>query len=281
MKNRNCLKFTDIQTGKDNSTLIKRGHVKIYSKQTGRILFEGIHDIEPDHEGDNKVIVPGSILAARKFFPGVIPTITTPSYNDVLGLDNIQSLTPTEEINASICLFAVGTDGCGTENSQVYDVDYTKWIDPTKLVPFQYRPTTSDLSAANREIYFGRKDITGADKIAYYAKAFNSTPELHIQYIDGTNMDENLYSTDNNLGGEVYVEMKMSIEPEDCRDFPRETTGINSAKINTISLLTAYPKNINGYTVYQSIRPMTKYNFPNEPLIDETKGFDIVYDLYF
>lgn len=284
--NKRTIKFTDIQTPKDSGKLIKRGHVRIYSKQTGNLLFEGLHsgsgmDDTLINEGDNKVIVPGSILAARKFFPELIPTVVTPSYNDSLGLDSIQSLTTTEEINASICLFAVGTDGCGEENSQVIDVDYTKWIDPISLVPFKYQPSTADLSAEERNLYFGRKTITGANRIAYYFKGFNSTPELKVQYTDGTSMDENLYTTDNNMGGEVYVEMKMSIEPEDCRDYPKETTGINSAKVNTISLLTAFPKTINGYTYYQSIRPMTKYNFPNEPLIDETKGFDIIYDLYF
>ncbi|MDD3122062.1 MAG: hypothetical protein PHC62_00940 [Candidatus Izemoplasmatales bacterium] len=282
MSNRRSLKFTDIQNVKDSGKLIKRGHVQIYSKQTGKLLFEGIHHNDDlIDEGDNKVIVPGSILAARKFFPNLVPNIITPSYNDTLGLDSIQSLTTTEEINSSICLFAVGTDGCGIENSQVYDVDYTKWINPSSLVPFRYQPTTADLSSELRQIYYGRKAITASSRAAYYFKAFNTNPELHIQYLDGTNMDENLYNTDNNMGGEVFVQMKMSIEPEDCRDYFKQTTGINSAKINTISLLTAYPKSINGFTFYQGIRPMTKYNFPNESLIDETKGWDIIYDLYF
>ena len=102
---RDIIKFTDIQTPKDSGKLIKKGHVRIYSKQTGRILFEGLHNgsgiINPDHEGDNKVIVPGSILAARKFFPELVPAVVTPSYNDALGLDSIQSLTTTEEINSS------------------------------------------------------------------------------------------------------------------------------------------------------------------------------------
>lgn len=282
---RKLKKFTELQSTKDSSKLIKRGHVKIYSKQTGRLLFEGLHNgnglPNPVNEGDNKVIVPGSILAARKFFPNLVPSVLTPSYNSALGLDGIMSLTNTEEINASVCLFAVGTDGCGKENSQVIDVDYTKWIDPSSLVPFKYQPTTSDISADMRNLYFGRKDISGSGRIAYYFKGFNTTPELHVQYIDGTSMDENLYTTDNAMGGEVYVEMKMSIEPEDCREFFRQTVGLNEANINSISLLTAYPKTMNGYTYYQSIRPMTKYNFSNIPLLDETLGWDIIYDLYF
>lgn len=278
---RKMKKFTEFQSSKDSLHLVKKGHVRIYSKQTGNLLFEEIQHNKPEREGDNKVITPGSILAARKFFPGLVPTVLTPSYNSALGLDGIMSLTNTEEINTSVCLFALGTDGCGKENSQVIDVDYTKWIDPGSLVPFKYQPSTNDLTADQRELYFGRKTISSSNRIAYYFKGFNTTPELHIQYTDGTSMDENLYTTDNNMGGEVYVEMKMSVEPEDCREYFKQTVGLNEANINSISLLTAYPKVIDGNTYYQSIRPMTKYNFSNIPLLDETLGWDIIYDLYF
>ena len=281
---RKLKKFTELQNTKDSSKFVKRGHVRIFSRQTGNLLFEGLHNgsglEEPIEDGDNKVIVPGSILAARKFFPNIVPSVLTPSYNSALGLDGIMSLTNTEEINASVCLFALGTDGCGKENSQVIDVDYTKWINPVSLVPFKYQPKTNDLSAEQRKLYYGRKDISGANRIAYYFKGFNADPEIHTQYIDGTSMDENLYTTDNTVGGEVYVQMKMSVEPEDCREFFKQTVGLNEANINTISLLTAYPKVVDGYTYYQSIRPMTKYNFSNIPLSDETLGWDIIYDLY-
>lgn len=272
------LTFSDKQTMKDAGKFIKKGHVKIYSRYTGKLLFEGIHRT-PTREGNNKVIVPGSITAARKFFPGLKPTIVTPSYNDALGLDNSQAITTTEEINCGIYLFAIGTDGCGAENSQVYDVDYTKWISPSALVPFKYQPSTNDLTAEQRKTFFGRKN--GTSRIAYYFKGFNGDPELHIQYVDGTEMDENVYTTDNNMGGEVYVSSKMSIEADECREFFKQTTGLSSAQINSISLLTAYPKVINGYTYYQSIRPITKYNFSNISLTDETLGLDIIYDLYF
>ena len=273
------MKLTDIQKTHDIGKMIRRGHVKIFSKKTGNLLFEGL-DRKLESEGDNKVIVPGSILTARKFFHSIVPSINTPSYNTALGLDGIMSLTTSEEIDSEICLFCVGTDGCGVENSQVIDVDYTKWIDPASLIPFQYRPSNSDLSAEQRKKFFGRK-TTNNGMFAYYFKAFDTQPEIHIEYLDGTSMDENLYSTDNPYGGEVYVTMKMSVDAGECRDYFKTTTGINSARMNTISLCTAYPKTINGYTYYQSIRPVTKYNFSNKTLIDENDGFDIIYDLYF
>ena len=73
----------------------------------------------------------------------------------------------------------------------------------------------------------------------------------------------------------------MSITKEDCRDFFISTVGIQSAKINSISLLTAWKKVIDGYVYYQDIRPYTKYNFSNEHLIEISKGIDFIYQLYY
>ena len=75
----------------------------------------------------NKVIIPGSYYTASKHF-GINPPVKLPTYNTALGLDGIQALTDREERDALVVLFAVGIDGCGPESSQVYDVDYTKWI---------------------------------------------------------------------------------------------------------------------------------------------------------
>lgn len=228
----------------------------------------------------NKVIIPGSQFTAMKHF-GINAPIKLPTYNSTLGLDAIQAVTDREEREATVVLFAVGTDGCGPESSQVYDVDYTKWIAPESLVPFRYVFDDNDLSAAMREKYFGRKKVTGTDKIAYYFKAFETAPVMYQQYIDGTPIDENVFISDNTMDVETYVELKLSITKEDCREFFESTTGINDAKVNTVSLLTAVPKVIDGYTYYQSIRPLTKLNFSNESLIDLTKGIDITYHIYY
>lgn len=253
----------------DDSKIVK-GQVKIYQKETGKLLFEGW----------NKVILPGSIYTACKHFD-ITPKVKTPSYNDAIGLDNSVSLTPSEERDALVCLFAVGIDGCGPENSQVYDVDYSKWIAPENLVPFRYQISDNDLEGEMRNKYFGRKALPTSDRIAYYFKAFEIDPQLHQEYVDGTEIDENIYTSENTTEVKTYVELKLSVTKEDCRDFFIATSGINDAKINTISLLTAFPKDIEGYTYYQGIRPLTKYNFPNESLIDLTKGIDIVYNIYY
>lgn len=270
-----CLPLYDGINSTDSAKISQgnmRGHVKFLVPGTNTVIFEQ----------DNKVIFPGSWFTAMKHFKNLSIPVKTPNYNTALGLDNIVSITDTEErLDSYIYLFAVGIGGCGPEDSQKYDVDYTKWIQAEDLIPFKYQLTNNDLSDDMREKYFGRKAIPAADRIAYYFKAFESAPVLRQQYIDGTPVDENLYVSDNIMDVETFVEMKLSITPRDCRDYFLETTGINDARINTISLLTAVPKQSNGFTYYQNVRPITKLNFNNESLIDETKGIDIIYQVFY
>lgn len=231
---------------------------------------------------ENKVIVPGSAFTVMKHFKGINIPVKTPTYNSAIGLDEIRSVTDQQErLENYVYLWALGTDGCGPENSQKYDVDYTKWIAPQDLVPFRYELMNHDISSDKREMYFGRKEIPAADRIAYYFKAFETEPVFKQQYIDGTPIDENIYISDNTMDVESYVEIKMTLLRSDCRDFFIATTGINDARVNSISLLTAVPMQINGYTYYQNIRPLTKLNFSNEELIELTKGIDFIYQIFY
>lgn len=224
----------------------------------------------------NKVIIAGAGFTARCHFD--LPrTEITPSYNTALNLQNTVSETPTAP--EKVYLFAVGTDGCGPENSQVYPVDYKKWIGINALVPFRYPLASNDINATLRSSYFGRKEI--GDRVAYYFKAFETAPTFNQQYVDGTPIDSTIYDSTKVDDAESYVEIKLKIPKEDCRDWFLANAGINEAKINTLSLLTAWAKTIDGHVYYQDIRPMTKLNIPNEPLIDLTKGLDIIYHIYY
>ena len=248
-----------------------RGVVSAYIQGTNIPLFE---------KRENKVIIDGSMFTAMKHFD-ILPPVNLPTYNTALNLENIVPLTSREQMDALVCLFCVGTSGCGPEPSQVYDVDYTKWIAPEELVPIRYQLTDNDLTDEDREKYFGRKQIPAMNRIAYYFKGFDVEPQFKAIYVDGTPIDEHIYVSDNTIDVEVYIELKMSITKRDCRDYFIAHSGINDAKINTISLCVAYPKEYNGYMYYQSIRPLTRLNFSTESLIDQTKGIDIIYDLFY
>ena len=253
--------------------------IDIKNLETGEIIFKGLK---------NKVIISGSSIIARKLFdvtdseviPNYNTSITglyTPTTDIQTGVIGIGASTKATKDNPKVLLFCCGTNGCGTENSQVYPVEYTKWIDTEELVPFRYQLSGEDLSDELRRSYFGRTVRGGF--IAYYFKTFETAPKYVQRYMDGTPIDSTVFAS-GKTGAETYVELTMRITKEDVRDFFINTTGIDRARVNCISLCTAYPVVENGYTYYKDIRPLTRLNFPNEQLIDLTKGIEIVYHIY-
>lgn len=229
-------------------------------------------------KGRNAIILPGAAYTATQHFE-VTPPVTLPNYNNKLGLEQTVNTQP--EAAEKIYLFAMASDGCGPEASQIYPVNYKKWADPTALIPFKYE--TEDILSVDRAKYFGRKVIgSGGDaRFAYYFKAFESSPNMVMQYKDGTPIDANIYETSNELEVETYVELRLRVTTTDARSFFKATTGIATANVNSIMLLRAWPKVVNGITYYQNIQPVTKLNISNESLVDETKGLDIIYHLYY
>lgn len=270
--------FDDVQYIHDEMHIGSANEDKFVKKT--KIQFHNPDNGELIWEGENKVIQPGGGLIARRLFD-VPNTITTPSYNTVLNLENTVYAEPSSK--NMIYLFCVGTDGCGRENSQVFEVDYRRWIYPESMVPFQYLQLNKDLTPNLRKLYFGRKKI--GNFFAYYFKGFDNNPILDEQWVDGTPISNTMYdlAQSNLVEIETVVTLKMSITKDDCRDFFINNSGttINDARINTISLCTAWAKDIDGEIFYQDIRPVTKLNFPNEPLIDLRKGINITYQVYF
>lgn len=261
----------------DDCTLNERSYTEGLSKLQTKIILTNRDTGEFIFKGKNKLILPGAEFLAMALFD--LPDVPlTPSYNTKLNLDNTIYTTTPQDKN-KVFLFCVGTDGCGTENSQVYEEDYRKWIQPEALVPFQYKPKNKDISGSQRAVYYGRKTL--GDHFAYYFKAFDSKPQLVRQFTNGTSIDSTVYDVTDQTPVETYVSMSMSITKDDCRDYFIKTVGINSARVNTISLCTAWKRVVDGFNYYQDIRPITKLNFPNEPLIDLRKSIDITYQVYF
>lgn len=253
--------------------------IDIKNLETGEIIFKGLK---------NKVIIPGSGLIARKLFDIATPEIT-PSYNTAFGaaMYTPESDTPPSEPDSiatkddhKILLFCCGIDGCGSENSQVYPVDYTKWMAPENMIPFRYQVGGNDLTKDLRQSYFGRTAINNGEYYAYYFKRFETDPALIQQFVDGTPVDATIYDSAKTETAESYVELTLRITKEDIRDFFIATVGIDEARINSISLCSAYPVEEDGFVYYKEIRPLTKLNIPNEQMIDTTKGIEIIYHIY-
>ena len=275
MPNNKKLTLFDFQTSEDSADIYSTK--KTWLK--GEVIFKEIGTGKPVLTLHNKVIIAGSQFIAQKLFD-LPELVALPTYNEALSLDESVAHGTTPNNVPKACLFCCGTQGCGSENSQVVPVQYTNWIKPySDLVPFRYQLKQNDLSDADRAKYFGRKTLD--DRFAYYFKAFESDPKMYMRYVDGTVIDANLYDSTNTTDAETFVEMNLRITKDDFRDYFRATTGINDARINSLSILTAWYTEGSGYKWYQDIIPTTQLNIPNESLIDLTKGIDITYHIYF
>lgn len=228
-----------------------------------------------------------------------------PSDLQPIGPDNGFSI----EESRKIYLFAVGIDGCGIEDSRKFMVKKDKWIAPygplrtadtnevdpgvtTCLIPFRYQQCqksgdvlVNDLSADERQMYFGRSVIDETN-VAYFFKTFDTPPEIIQRYTDNTSLydlDGDVWKTDKTVDPEVCVKLKMTVSKTDVRDWFDNNAGQGNARVNTISLCSAIPykSESDGFVYYKDIRPITKYNFNNESLIDSSKALEITYLLYF
>lgn len=265
----------------------KRTRIIAFDHETGEQI--GIYE--------NKILVPGSQMTACKMF-GIEQNVIFPTYNEALELEN--SLPPYPEIqpynSPIVCLWAAGRSGAGSSDNEVNVVATTDRISPkletettnkyVDIVPFRYVPFTDDLDDDERQYYFGRKvfnEATVNEKIAYFFKAFDTEPQLHVRYLDGTEVTRSMWNVTSTQQVETYVEMRLSVTKEDFRDYFDDVLGWDNANISTISLLMAWYDDTRGdtYRWYQDIIPYSKFNFSQEKLVDLNRAIDFNYQVYF
>ena len=251
----------------------KKTKIILRNPDTGEIL----------QEVENKVVISGSIFSAMKAW-GIDTPVILPNYNEELQLDhtlNYANVLPKND--PVVCLFCVGDSGCGTTSKDVFTVKYTGRIDPfNDIMPFRYQDIDDDLNDDLRKYYFGRKTDEEAGKIAYYFKAFETTPMLHLRYTDGTQITDEMYNVETEQGAECYVETKLRITRNDFRDYFEQVRGWDKARISTISLCYAwYDDTIDDYRWYQQIYPYTKLHFSAEELVSLDKAIEFQYSVYY
>ena len=154
-----------------------------------RILFIDDETGKVYREEHNKQVLAGSQLTAMRQF-GLNELVKIPNYNVELEIDTSDQGIDNNDI---ACLFCCGNGGCGNESDQVYPVTYAGRIHPSNIVPFRYQLLDDDLTPAQREIYFGRKEFFENNRIAYYFKKFDTTPQMHLQFVDGTQINSDIY----------------------------------------------------------------------------------------
>ena len=262
----------------------QRTKITITDHDTGEVIGEY----------QNKILITGSMFSACKAF-GLKSDLDLPSYNDEMDFDkdNVDPRRPGDYDDSIVQLFCVGDDGCGPTQKDVYLCNYTDRIAPLKdldpqtielgcIYPFRLQDINDDLETQLRAYYFGRKTFTDQSKIAYFFKRFDTTPELHVKYTDGTQVDDNMYASDTDQVAECYVETRLRINRNDFRDFFAEIIGWDNARISTISLCYAREYlDEDGFKYYKDIYPYTKLNFPVEWLVNLDKAIDFNYQVYY
>lgn len=281
-----------------------------FFNETGERIWEPLH---------NKTTIAGAGLIAMKLF-GLDRNVldNTPTYDTTLGLlDGSDGTTyPTvaikdadnntvgsigDETQRVICGFCVGQGGAGIDASDVFDVEYDSWITPDNLVPFRYPLVSADIVDEN--IYKGKKNITlanGQNRDAYYFKSFSNSPNLVQNYTStiGSFSDSispnTVYNKITDSKAQSYVEIHLKITKDDCREFFMAHKGLENAKINQLSLVSAWSKTIDVSKIdgkgnkvtkkieyLQDIRPFSLLNIPNEIISDLSKSISVIYTLYF
>ena len=243
-----------------------------------RIIFIDDETGKPYREEQNKQVIAGSQLTAMRQF-GLDKLVKFPNYNQELGIDTSDIGLDNNDI---ACLFCCGNGGCGNQADQVYPVNFASRIHPKNIVPFRYQKIDDDLTPAQREIYFGRKEIPEDNRIAYYFKAFDSKPQMHLNFVDGTQINSDIYEVATSMRAVCYVETKIRITKSDLRDFYIVKDKLGNARINQISLLTAHvEEGEDGFKYYKNPTPLTQLNFSNEWLTDLTKSITILYQIFY
>lgn len=261
-----------------------RGEVEIRD-QLGRVLVRK----------RNVILAAGSGFTLRKLFNIVEDSSNRITLNNILGINaglgpEAPSDGPLKE--KYVCLFGVGTGGSGLTFGDVKPAS-NRENNLFNIIPMRYVSEDDDLTGTELDTYFMRKQI--GSNIAYYCKAFESTPTIVQRNADGTNFIPS--STDNDsptLSGETYVtkpavesyvEINMQISENDVREyFNASDEGLGLARVNELALYFGVRSDTatssNGHMDYYQVEAFSKLTFNSEPFDDLTKILDIIYRIY-
>jgi len=232
-------------------------------------------------EEENQIVLGGALFILEKLFNVEAP-INVAYLNDIMGIcvnNPIEELYPKE---TKVCLFGVGTGGCGDASRSVVDVKYYE-REIFDMIPF--RITDEELAGSDAEKYwFKRYEMDG--KVSYFLKSFEHDPEIKVLWKDGEEGEDGsevasgVHTTTRTEPIETFVEMVLKINKKDCREFFEINGDIEAARINSIGLFTGIlSTNERGVPEYKQVKLFSKLNIPNEMLV-LSKDITIVYRIY-
>jgi hypothetical protein len=233
-------------------------------------------------EGENQIVLGGALFILEKVFNVTPKGIYVDFLNDIMG---ICTNSPIEEIyprETGVCLFGVGTGGCGDASRSVVDVDY-KEREIMDMIPF--RITDEELTGEDvNKYWFRRHEADG--KTSYFLKSFEYQPEIKVLWKDGqegedgSEVSSGVHTSERNEPIETFVEMILKINKKDCREFFEMNGEVEAARINSIGLFTGVlSTDENGDPEYKQVKLFSKLNIPNEMLV-LSKDITIVYRIF-
>ena len=232
-------------------------------------------------EEENQIVLGGALFILEKCF-NVESPITVDYLNNIMGVNTGE---PIEEIypkDTHVCLFGVGTGGCGDASRSVVDVKYYE-REIFDMIPF--RITDEEFTGADiNKYWFKRHEDNG--KISYFLKSFENPAEIKVLWKDGEEGEDGsevasgVHNTQRTEPIETFVEMILKINKKDCREFFEINGDIEAARVNSIGLFTGIlSTNEYGELDYKQVKLFSKLNIPNEMLV-LSKDITIVYRIY-
>ena len=232
-------------------------------------------------EEENQIVLGGALFILEKVFNVEAP-INVEYLNDIMGIcvnNPIDELYPKD---THVCLFGVGTGGCGDASRSVVDVKYYE-REIFDMIPFRITDDVMEGSEADK-YWFKRYEVDG--KISYFLKSFEHEPEIKVLWKDGDEGEDGsevasgVHGTSRTEPIETFVEMVLKINKKDCREFFEINGDIEAARINSIGLFTGIlSTNERGVPEYKQVKLFSKLNIPNEMLV-LSKDITIVYRIY-
>ena len=232
-------------------------------------------------EEENQIVLGGALFILEKVFNVEAP-INVEYLNDIMGIcvnNPIDELYPKD---TKVCLFGVGTGGCGDASRSVVDVKYYE-REIFDMIPFRITDDEMLGSDANK-YWFKRYEADG--KISYFLKSFEYEPEIKVLWKDGEEGEDGsevasgVHNTTRVEPIETFVEMILKINKKDCREFFEINGDIEAARVNSIGLFTGIlSTNEKGEPEYKQVKLFSKLNIPNEMLV-LSKDITIVYRIY-
>lgn len=309
---------------RDRSSTFSRTEVTFYVPGTNKVLWRGSNRSVlggSPFTAYSHFDITSPSFDIRENVPNYdyFETSSNPNSETGDGIFKLEISDGTADIENSKCyLWCIGKGGTVSSPSQLIANDFASWIWPEDLIPFRVVASGNSTSEDFDATYFGRRTFDGdSPYTAYYFKKISSA-EFNIRRNgDGNKLSdtstlksnlETIYrskrslSTDNtdNLGYryydtheiEAYVELKLQVTTEECREWFQITdndlvnpddTPLSNAHVDSLSLCMATPVvDEEGNVIdYKNITPLTKLNFYEEKIGDLDKGIDIVYQLYY